>query len=184
MIMSYELVFKRNEPASTRRDLIQGVIERYGWKMPRVLLLNDTRKEGMLMDQTTTDEELLRTDRVSLNESPYAHQSTPKPTNAPLYANLFASMVPIAREHGYALAVHGSVKRDLDLIAVPWVEAPSAPEALVQAFTTAFYFDHVDEPEQKLHGRLCWTLAFPGECFVDLSVMPAKAPEPVWPPAF
>ncbi len=102
---------------------------------------------------------------------------TDKPTtstNAPLYANLFASMVPIAREHGYALAVHGSVKRDLDLIAVPWVEKPSPPQALVDAFTTAFYFVHVDGPEQKVHGRQVWTLAFPGTCFVDLSVMRAQ----------
>jgi hypothetical protein len=96
------------------------------------------------------------------------------PTNAPLYANLFASMVPIAREHGYALAVHDSVKRDLDLIAVPWVELPNTAQGLVDAFTKAFYFDHVDGPAHKLHGRQVWTLAFRGECFVDLSVMPVE----------
>ena len=27
----------------------------------------------------------------------------------------------VAREMGYALALHGSMNRDMDLIAVPWV---------------------------------------------------------------
>lgn len=96
-------------------------------------------------------------------------------THAPLYANVYQTLVPVAREHGYALAVHGSMARDLDLIAVPWVEKPSTPEELVKAFVEKVYFTHVDQGELMLHGRLCYTLAFPGECFVDLSVMPVRA---------
>jgi hypothetical protein len=93
-------------------------------------------------------------------------------TNAPLYANAYATLVPIARAHGYALAVHGSMARDLDLIAVPWVAKPSTPAELVAAFEKSFFFMHVDaEPTVKEHGRLCYTLAWPGECFMDLSVM-------------
>lgn len=93
-------------------------------------------------------------------------------TNAPLYANVYAEMVPLAREHGYALAVHGSMRRDFDVVAVPWVEKPSTPEVLVKAITDAFHFVGVDGPAEMHHGRLCWTLAWPGECFVDFSVMP------------
>lgn len=102
----------------------------------------------------------------------------PTKTNAPLYANLFAEMVPIARELGYALAVHGSLRRDLDLVAIPWWEQmPSAFGAdLVEAFQKAFYFAHVTGPEAKPHGRMAWTLAFPGTCFVDLSILPVDPP--------
>lgn len=95
-----------------------------------------------------------------------------------MYANVYQTLVPVARAHGYALAVHGSMARDLDLIAVPWIEEPSTPDQLVAAFAEAVYFTHVDEGTPMLHGRMCYTLAFPGECFVDLSVMPTKTLQP------
>lgn len=80
---------------------------------------------------------------------------------------------PYAFSYGYALAIHGSVMRDLDVVAVPWTEDASEPQELVDAFAKAIAFLHVDEkPEVKLHGRMVWTLAFPGTCFVDLSIMP------------
>ena len=102
---------------------------------------------------------------------PDMSEKTIQLTNAPLYANVYPQLVVVARNHGYALAVHGSMKRDLDLIAVPWSEDPSEPAALVMALSTACHFDHIIGPEQKMHGRMVWTLTFPGECFVDLSVM-------------
>lgn len=94
-----------------------------------------------------------------------------KTTNAPLYASAYAKLVPVARQHGYALAIHGSMARDLDLIAVPWVAHPSSPTNLVAAFAEAVYFNSTSGPSPALHGREIWTLTFPGECFVDLSVM-------------
>lgn len=99
----------------------------------------------------------------------------PARTNAPLYANVYSTLVPIARAHGYALAVHGSMARDLDLVAVPWVEQPQPAADMVAAFAKAVYFELILGPEPKLHGRQVWTLAFPGECFVDLSVMPMRS---------
>lgn len=38
----------------------------------------------------------------------------------------------IAREHGYAVAVHGSLRRerDIDLLAAPWVKNAHAPRTL------------------------------------------------------
>lgn len=95
-------------------------------------------------------------------------------THAPIYANLYPAMVQVAREHGYALAVHGSMKRDLDVIAVPWIENPSSPAKLVEALSRSSYFVSVVGPEIRLHNRWVWTLAWPGTCFVDLSVMCPK----------
>lgn len=45
-------------------------------------------------------------------------------TYAPMYAALYPSLAEIARTHGWALAVHGTLGRDMDLICVPWTEAP------------------------------------------------------------
>lgn len=100
----------------------------------------------------------------------------PAPTYAPVYAAaLYPELAAIARRHGYALAVHESLQRDLDLIAVPWVEAPSTPEDVIRDFTTKFWIRVIGEPGDKPHGRRAWTISVGhGQCAVDLSFMPAK----------
>lgn len=37
-----------------------------------------------------------------------------------LYAVFFEKLKPVAKEYGYNLCVHGSMNRDMDLIAFPW----------------------------------------------------------------
>lgn len=102
-----------------------------------------------------------------------------------------------ARELGYALAVHGTLKRDIDLLAVPWVAEAAEPKALALALyeTTVringcAYLQHDplhDDgcPGHKPHGRLVWSFYFAmgddgypsaREGYVDLSVM-SKRPE-------
>lgn len=102
-----------------------------------------------------------------------------KPANyAPVYAAaLYPQWAEIAREHGYALAVHGSLARDFDLIAIPWVAEPKEPQALIDAITSQFAAKLIDMPPTlKEHGRLAYTLSIGfGECFADLSFMPRTA---------
>lgn len=101
-----------------------------------------------------------------------------KPANyAPVYAAaLYPQLAEIAREHGYALAVHGSLARDMDLIAVPWVDQPSEPQVVVDAIISQFSIRQLKVPEKwetKEHGREVTTLSIGfGECFIDLSFMP------------
>lgn len=100
-----------------------------------------------------------------------------KPANyAPIYAAaLYPQWAEIAREHGYALAVHGSLARDFDLVAIPWADNPRPPEALLDELTTKFACKLVGGPPTlKPHGRLAYSLSIGfGECFADLSFMPA-----------
>lgn len=96
-------------------------------------------------------------------------------------------VVKIAKDHGYTLAVHGSLARDYDLIAVAWTHAARPPEELVQAFidaTGGFTINDVHAnpydftkrcPEPKPHGRLAWSIHLGGGPYIDLSVIP---PEP------
>ena len=42
------------------------------------------------------------------------------PTRAPFYAAMYHGLCDVARAHGYALAIHGTVTSDLDIIACPW----------------------------------------------------------------
>lgn len=122
-----------------------------------------------------------------------------EPTRAPLFACLYPGLCDVARRHGYALAIHGTVTTDLDLIAVPWVNdpEPAEPEVLVAALMkhiSACGYDDLlrrqgfDErtvsqicdrqgfpdknPEQKPHGRKAWNLHLDCGCKVDLSVLP------------
>ena len=100
-----------------------------------------------------------------------------KPTYAPVYAAaLYPQLAQIFVKNGYALAVHGSLQRDLDLIAVPWVATPDAtPEQIVKELTETFWIRTVGDSEVREHGRLVYTVSIGhGECAIDLSFMPLK----------
>ncbi len=102
----------------------------------------------------------------------------PKPSYAPVYAAaMYPELAEIARSHGYALAVHGSLARDLDLIAIPWVDNPGTPEAVIAEITTTFAAREIGEVGKKPHGRLAYTLSIGfGHCAIDLQFMPAARP--------
>lgn len=108
----------------------------------------------------------------------------PPPSYAPVYAAaLYPELALCFRAHGYALATHGSLQRDFDLIAIPWVAQPSAPEDVVKQITTEWAIREIGEPTEKLHGRRVWTLSIGhGSCAIDLSFMPFT-PQPDTPPA-
>ncbi len=101
----------------------------------------------------------------------------PPPSYAPVYAAaMYPELAEIAKRHGYALAVHGSLQRDLDLIAVPWVECPSCPEDLLKEFCTVFALEKIGGIGQKPHGRTVYTLSCGfGQCAIDIGFMPVLA---------
>lgn len=100
---------------------------------------------------------------------------------AAIYFSTITYLREIAQELGYALAVHGSMARDLDLLACPWVDDAKPAMELAEALRKKlemctgekWYMRH-DDPGKKPHGRLAWNL-FPGcggQSYIDLSVMP------------
>ncbi|GAG86513.1 unnamed protein product, partial [marine sediment metagenome] len=76
-------------------------------------------------------------------------------------------------QHRYALAIHGSLQRDFDVIAIPWGEKPTPPEEMVKIILSLFAFKVLGEPETRLHNRLVYTLGMMGELALDLSFMPS-----------
>ena len=100
---------------------------------------------------------------------------------------LFAALYPMlrakARTMGYGLAIHGSLVRDMDLIAVPWVDEPETPDALAQALQDTIggwispsgqMYNWRTEGTPKPQGRVAYVLRFGGEAIlhIDLSVTP------------
>jgi len=87
----------------------------------------------------------------------------------------------VARRHGYALGIHGSLSYDIDLIACPWRAGCTSPESLAEAIRNAAEAicgmaeplnSKNGEPTKKPHGRLAWSFDISGGPYIDLSVMP------------
>lgn len=93
---------------------------------------------------------------------------------APIYCAIYPKLAEIARKHGYAMTVHGSMGRDFDLICIPWTDAPSDPQIVVDDIDKSFYTRQVGgPPSDRPHGRKVWTLSLGhGECFLDIGFMP------------
>lgn len=111
----------------------------------------------------------------------------------------------VARQHGYALAEHGSKTRDIDWIAVPWIDDCASPRTLAEALVAEIgerngggnyctpFLPAADLPKSwtperiergrngygdKPHGRLTWTIHLGGGPYIDLSVIPPSVKVP------
>lgn len=94
----------------------------------------------------------------------------------PDYAAFLTKSRIIAEQEGYAIAIHGSLTRDFDLVAIPWTKDCSKPITLLTrlCFNTAWKMQH-ETPTHREHGRLVWSLIreeFGDPRFIDFSVMP------------
>lgn len=96
--------------------------------------------------------------------------------NAPIYASIYADLAEACRSHGYALAIHGSLARDFDLVCIPWADTVSEPAAVVETITTEFALRLIDKPTPPTIKPWCrevYTFVFAwGEVALDLSFTP------------
>jgi hypothetical protein len=85
----------------------------------------------------------------------------------------FRRIWELAREVGYAVGVHGSLKRDVDLIAAPWSEQAVDAATLVSHLCAGMNAAVIGVSENKPHGRIAFNLQFSDYTkHLDLSVMP------------
>lgn len=99
------------------------------------------------------------------------------------YLAFLPGLVELARTHGYALAVHGSLQRDFDLVACPWVEDAASAEDLAEAIRqhVGGIFSHTKDPAtvhtDQPHGRKSWAIHLAArDLYVDISIMPRAIP--------
>lgn len=93
------------------------------------------------------------------------------------YACLYSDFRQVAIENGYALAIHGSMQSDMDLLAVAWTEEAIPHEELVELLfnkiSATIWKEHTfKDVTIKPHGRLAYTLHILGDWFIDLSIIP------------
>lgn len=124
------------------------------------------------------------------------------PTRGPVFACLYPGLCDVARKYGYALAIHGTLVNDLDLVAIPWTEDAiggdqlkdylmdhvyacdysdslrrfGIPEKEVEQHLSQKEYSKLDAAEMKPHGRRAWNLYLDAGLKIDLSVMPRNGP--------
>ncbi len=100
-----------------------------------------------------------------------------KPTYADLrpaiYAHRLADVQSLAYQCGYAIAVHGTMIKDFDLVAIPWTDEAVSAEELVRKLVMVMKGQYQEgDPVSRPHGRLTWSLILESCNYIDLSVMP------------
>src|ERR1051326_4279844 len=84
-----------------------------------------------------------------------------------IYNATITALKQVAYRCGYALAVHGSLKTDIDLLAAPWRESAVSAEYLAErirltaevvwGYCQIREHDKARLPEKKPCGRLAWS---------------------------
>lgn len=94
----------------------------------------------------------------------------------PDYARYYSIIRCTAWSYGYAIGMHGSFTRDLDLIMVPWTDEARDPAHVIKVIVGRTDLRlQSDTPGAKPHGRVVYTLhlpAFGDPRWIDLSVVP------------
>lgn len=109
------------------------------------------------------------------------------PTSRQRVAQRFiAEQMPIiraaARAIGYAIAIHGTLDRDVDLVAIPWTAEAADADALAAAVRDAMHGAFATTTDGRVqtedcnrpHGRRTWAIGSVRlwGSYIDLSVMP------------
>lgn len=108
-----------------------------------------------------------------------------------LYAMYYEYLKDIAKHYGYNLVVHGSMNRDLDLIAIPWIDNPAPSEEMIKEMQMYLTDKHVVNDKGNVHfdilpgGRKNYTISLnrgnksgewvrfeDSEYYLDISVTP------------
>ena len=83
---------------------------------------------------------------------------------AVFYTILWPSFRKAALDCGWAIALHGSMASDMDMMAMPWTEDAVCKEDFVQAMSncigkTIWSDHHFKADKSKPHGRISYTLS-------------------------
>jgi len=109
-----------------------------------------------------------------------------------MYALFYERLKFIAKEYGYNLVLHGSMDRDLDLVAIPWVNEPQDRFLMIQDFDRYLRGQYGERPENYSHSVLPggrdsyvitlnrgdksgeWQRFADEEYYLDISITPLK----------
>lgn len=99
---------------------------------------------------------------------------------AVFYATLWNDFRQKALELGWALALHGSMSSDMDIMAMPWIEEAKPVSELIKSISdsignTIWKDSHFIPYYDKPHSRIVYTFSICGDFYIDLSIMCPKS---------
>lgn len=95
------------------------------------------------------------------------------------YAAIYEDIRKCAMDCGWAVALHGSLSSDMDIMAMPWTARAVSFVRLINKIGELFEgnelaFLHTITYNEKLHGRIVATIPIWGDFYLDISTMTGK----------
>ena len=96
---------------------------------------------------------------------------------AVFYACIWDDFRQAAMDKGWALALHGSLASDMDIMAMPWVEGASSSDEMIEALEDCFDYPddaHVFKTEKSLdnpNNRVVYTIHIHSDFYIDLNII-------------
>ena len=98
---------------------------------------------------------------------------------APVYADIYVRLGKFCYRYGYAVCVHGTMQRDLDLVLIPWAEDSISREEMIEKIRKKYDIRERkgwDKASDKPHGRKAYIVQLHGfeGGYLDISIMPRE----------
>ena len=94
---------------------------------------------------------------------------------AAFYAAMWEDIRQCAMDCGWAVALHGSLNADMDIMAMPWVEDAVSFGVLVKKINLLFCGENTFDPfitfGEKPHGRIVATIPIWADFYLDISTI-------------
>ncbi len=108
--------------------------------------------------------------------SKYHNETVVSYGKAIFYATIYEDLKRAAKECGWALALHGSLNNDMDLMAMPWVEDAKSIEVLIESISDLFVNSpfkegHIKAYRAKPNNRVVYTISIITGFYLDINVI-------------
>ena len=95
------------------------------------------------------------------------------------YACMWDDIRQCAMDCGWAVALHGSLTSDMDIMAMPWTNEATSFEQLIEEIKNLFEHNELAHHStihyySKPHGRIVATIPIWWDFYLDISTMPRK----------
>ena len=91
---------------------------------------------------------------------------------AAFYAMCWEDMRKIAHENGWAIALHGSLNMDLDIMAMPWEEDCKSADDFIKSLANLFETPFpILKYRVKPHQRISYNLVIYGNFSIDIQMI-------------
>lgn len=94
---------------------------------------------------------------------------------AVFYAAMWEDFRRTALNNGWALALHGSLASDMDIMAMPWTIDAVATKDLIESLRNLFSIPEkikiIETRNIGSHNRIVYTMAIWGDFYIDISVI-------------